>query len=287
MLMRCLPLFTPECAGRPDPVRRSLLKLGVLTALSTLAPSAAWAAKRYIEDVPMPGKKPQAPRMLMLDPGHGGHDPGAIGVHGTQEKDVTLDIARSMADMLVGQSEVLVKLTRNEDIFLSLQDRVRIARDAGADLFVSIHADSAPNKSVRGLSCYTLSEKASDSLAGAIADKENYADVLGGVDLSVADQEVAAILFDLSARRARNTSQRVKVSFVRAVGKKWRLLERPMRAANFAVLRSPDVPSMLVETGFLSNPQDEALLSQSAQRNKIASIMAKELSWIAKSPIFG
>ncbi len=271
--------------------RRAVLKFGTALPLMMLGASfslkALAAAPLSSGDAPLPAKKPRAPRLLMLDPGHGGHDPGATGLNGVLEKDVTLDIAKNMAKSLFGKPDINVKLTRDCDIFLPLQERVKIARDAGADLFISIHADSAPSKAARGLSCYTLSEKASDALAGAIAEKENLADMVGGVDLSQADQEVAAILFDLSARRTRNTSQRVKVSFVRAMSKKWQMLESPMRSANFAVLRSPDVPSILVETGFLSNPKDEALLRQPKQREKIAQLMAKELSWIVNSPLFG
>lgn len=271
---------------RRDLLRASLAGLP-LALLGSSWPVRALAKTVPDEGAPVPGKKPRAPRLLMLDPGHGGHDPGATSLHGTQEKDVTLDIALSMAAALASQPDVHVKLTRDEDVFLPLQERVKIGRDAGADLFVSIHADSAPRPGARGLSCYTLSEKASDALAGALAEKENRADVIGGVDLSQADQEVAAILFDLSARRTRNTAQRVKVSFIRAMNRHWRLLERPMRAANFVVLRAPDVPSVLVETGFLSNKQDEALLCQPKQRQKIARLMAKEIAGILSGSLFG
>ena len=134
-------------------------------------------------------------------------------------------------------------------------------------MFISVHADSAPNKVARGLSVYTLSEKASDDFARQLADHENKADLMGGVDLPPADKEVAAILFDLTARRTRNTAQHAKASFVAGDGRTiGGLLERPMRAANFVVLRAPDIPSMLVETGFLSNPKDEEILRQPLQR---------------------
>lgn len=273
--------------------RRRFLQLGLalpLLSLSLTFPLPAEAKKRAAlkpATPPLPGKKPRAPRLLMIDPGHGGNDPGALGVHGLQEKDVSLDIARHMAALLADNPDIQVRLTREKDEYLTLKERVAKSRDARADLFVSVHADSAPNKAARGLSAYTLSEKASDELADALAEKENHADILGGLDIAKTDQDVAAILYDLTARRTCNTALRVKTSFVQAMGKKWRLLERPMRSANFAVLRAPDVPSMLVETGFLSNVRDEALLKQPVQRKKIAHLMAGEIATILNSALFG
>jgi len=235
---------------------------------------------------PIPSRKPKAPRLLMLDPGHGGRDPGAISKSGTQEKDITLDIARKMAEFLTKIPGVDVKLTRDSDVFLPLEERVRIGREARSDLFMSIHADSAPNPAARGLSVYTLSSKASDDLAKNIADQENKADLMGGLDIPSVDKEVTAILMDLAARQTRNTAQRVRANFVTSVGRNWQLLESPMRAANFAVLRAPDVPSVLVETGFLSNPKDEKLLKYPKHREKIAKIMAKSIAEIMKGSLF-
>jgi N-acetylmuramoyl-L-alanine amidase len=236
---------------------------------------------------PLPVHKPRAPRLLMIDPGHGGRDPGAIGRTGTHEKDITLDIARRMADALSGQPGITAKLTRDEDVFLPLEERVRIGREAHADLFLSVHADSAPNAAARGLSVYTLSTKASDDFSKHLADHENQADLMGGMDLPPADKEVTEILMDLAARQTRNTAQHARASFVTSLDRSWHLLTRPMRAANFVVLRAPDVPSMLVETGFLSNPQDEQILRQPQQREKIARLMAKNLGIILDSSLFG
>lgn len=276
--------------------RRRLLQLSLglpVLAASLWLPVRALAQALPPKNAPpiadasqMPGRKPRAPRLLMIDPGHGGHDPGAIGRNRTQEKDITLDIARRMADILSGRPDLDAKLTRDEDIFLPLPERVRISRAAHADMFISIHADSAPSKFARGLSAYTLSEKASDSFAKALATQENRVEAMGGVDLGQTDRDVAEILMDLTARRTRNTSQRARFDFIHAVGRNWHLLERPMRSADFAVLRAPDVPSMLIETGFLSSPQDEALLRQPQQRQKIAQLMAKELSGILTGPLF-
>ena len=269
--------------------RRHFLRLGL--ALPLLSASVAFPMELLAASggtiAPVPLRKPRAPRLLMLDPGHGGYDPGTVGAKGTHEKDVTLDVARRMAEALSAMPGVDARLTRDRDEFLPLTERVKKSRDVGADLFLSIHADSAPNSSARGLSAYTLSAKGSDAFASQLAEKENNADVVGGLDLSDADQEVAAILFDLTARRTINTAQRAKVGFIKAIGKNLRLLENPMRSANFVVLRAPDVPSMLIETGFLSNRSDEAILSQPKERQKIAQLMAKEIAALLDSALFG
>lgn len=285
-----------------DSHKRDLLRLGLtvlpglsLTLLlprSVLAASKATVTASLLDPklsapAPKPTSKPRPPRLLMIDPGHGGHDPGAIGLSGTKEKDITLDIAMRMARLIDAEQGIRADMTRRSDVFLSLAERVKCGREARADLFVSIHADSAPNHGARGLSVYTLSQKASDQFSSFLADKENHADVIGGLTAPVEDQEVAAILFDLAARRTRNTAQRVKVGFIKGMGRRWTLLDQPMRSANFAVLRSADVPSLLIETGFLSNRQDEALLTKPDQRQKIAALMVKELAFLLRSPLFG
>jgi N-acetylmuramoyl-L-alanine amidase len=245
----------------------------------------SWAAAAQTR--PVPGHKPRAPRLLMIDPGHGGRDPGATSRTGMHEKDITIDIARHMADALSGRPGITVKLTRDEDIFLPLEERVRMGREAHADLFLSVHADSAPNRAARGLSVYTLSAKASDTFSKHLADHENEADLMGGMDLPPADEEVTSILMDLATRQTRNTAQHVRANFVESLRHNWRLLDHPVRSANFVVLRAPDVPSMLVETGFLSNPQDEQILRMPLQREKIARLMAKNLEVILDSSLFG
>ncbi len=274
----------------PAFTRRRFLRLGLMAsalAVNWALPLDLLAAEQNTLAVPVPVRKPRPPRLLMIDPGHGGRDPGAIGLSGTHEKDVTLDIARRMAEALSAQPGVTVKLTRDEDIFLPLEERVRIGRQAQADLFLSVHADSAPNMAARGLSVYTLSEKATDDFSKLLAEHENEADMMGGMDLPPADKEVTAILFDLAARRSRNTAQHAKANFIEAMGRNWHLLDNPTRAANFVVLRAPDVPSMLVETGFLSNPKDEQILREPLQRAKIARLMAKDLATILDGPLFG
>jgi N-acetylmuramoyl-L-alanine amidase len=278
-------LPTSDPAASPV-TRRTFLRLGLdIAGLAvTLAlPVVALAAGNPV----LPPRKPKPPRVLMLDPGHGGHDPGAIGRNGTREKDVTIDIALEMAALMAKEPGIDPRLTRSSDLFLPLAERVNLGRTAKADLFLSIHADSAPNPAARGLSAYTLAEKASDSFAKALAEQENRVDFAGGVVPPDMDRDVAAILFDLTARRTRNTAQRAKYSFVSSIGKALPLLENPMRSANFAVLRSPDVPSMLIETGFLSNAKDEAILANATQRQKIARLIAREIVTILQSPLFG
>ncbi|MBV8060926.1 MAG: N-acetylmuramoyl-L-alanine amidase [Alphaproteobacteria bacterium] len=273
--------------------RRRFLRLSMtgaaaagLSGLSLSLP--AWALDNAGDAAhPVPGHKPRAPRLLMIDPGHGGHDPGAIGISGTYEKEVTLDIARHMADALSGKPGVTAKLTRDSDTFIPLEERVSISREARADMFISVHADSAPDRTARGLSLYTLSQKGSDAFARSLAQHENEADLMGGVDVPSSDKEVNAILYDLASRRTHNTSLHVKSQFADMVGKQWRLLDNPQRAANFVVLRAPDVPSMLVETGFLSNAQDERILSLPTERMRIARLMAKSLEAILDGPLFG
>jgi N-acetylmuramoyl-L-alanine amidase len=265
--------------------RRRLLWLGAgLAAQLSFQMPVAFAAEA--KKSAAPARKPKPPRLLMIDPGHGGHDPGAVGKNGLLEKNVTLDVAKYLAAALEGQSNVIVKRTRESDEFMSLKDRVNMARDARTDLFISIHADSAPTKLARGFSAYSLSAKASDEFARDLAHRENSVDQIGGVDLKDTAPDVAAILMDLTARHTKNAALKAKRSIVRGVGQNWKLLENPMRSADFAVLRAPDVPSLLIETGFLSNPKDEKLLSNPAERKRIAALLARELARLLSSPPF-
>jgi N-acetylmuramoyl-L-alanine amidase len=263
------------------------LGLGSFGLASSLMRGVADAATREA-----PPRKPdrEAPplqrRLVVIDPGHGGHDPGAIGVRGTLEKEITLDISREIARKLRGTRGVSVRLTRDDDIFLPLADRVAVARDAGADLFISIHADSAPNRDARGLSAYTLSDKASDDFSFALAKQENLADGAGGIDLRHTRPQVAAILSDLVARHTVSASLMAKSSLVEGAGRSLRLLDNPKRSANFAVLKAPDVPSVLIETGFLSNERDEELLRDRSQRRRIADVLSRELAGLLTSAPF-
>ncbi|HRJ61343.1 MAG TPA: N-acetylmuramoyl-L-alanine amidase, partial [Azospirillaceae bacterium] len=224
----------------------------------------------------LPGQKPGAPRsakppVVVIDPGHGGADPGAIGVGGGYEKDITLAAARELRRQLQAAGRYQVKLTRDSDVFIRLRDRVAIGREAGADLFISLHADALGSEQVRGLSIYTLSTKASDREAEMLAAKENRADAIVGMDLSAENQLVASILIDLAQRDTMNQSKRFASQALTHLSKDVRLLaSKPQREAGFAVLTAPDVPSVLVEMGYLSNPTDAKLLNTADHREKLA-----------------
>jgi N-acetylmuramoyl-L-alanine amidase len=213
--------------------------------------------------------------VIVIDPGHGGDDPGAIGVSGTYEKNITLAAARDVRNELQRLGGYRVVLTRERDKFIRLRDRVAFGRDAGADLFVSLHADTMPNRQVRGASVYTLSETASDAEAAALAVQENKADLIAGVDLTQETSEVANILIDLAQRETMNRSAQFAALLVDELRRETRLLRNTHRFAGFAVLKAPDVPSVLVELGFLSNRRDEKMLRTKAYRQKLAAAIAR------------
>ncbi len=209
-------------------------------------------------------------RIVVVDPGHGGADPGAKGVSRVREKDITLAVSREVRRQLQRKGGYKVVLTRDRDVFIRLRDRVAFARKLGADLFISIHADSMRNKSVRGASVYTLSERASDAEAAALAEQENKVDLIADMDLSEETPEVANILLDLAQRESMNQSAQFAGLLAKELGRETRLLTNTHRFAGFAVLKAPDIPSVLVELGFLSNRRDARLLRQKAHQRKLA-----------------
>ncbi|MGB4056478.1 MAG: N-acetylmuramoyl-L-alanine amidase, partial [Alphaproteobacteria bacterium] len=199
-------------------------------------------------------------------------DPGAHGINGTNEKIITLAIAKELKAQLESTGRYRVALTRSDDRFIKLRDRVKIARQKEADLFISIHADSIGHSDVSGVSVYTLSEKASDAQTAKLAEQENKSDLIAGIDLSTEDKEVASILVDLAMRDTMNQSGFFANTFLKKLqSHKLNILDKPHRSAGFAVLKAPDIPSVLVETGFMSNKKEAALLSTPAYRKKIAS----------------
>jgi len=211
--------------------------------------------------------------VIVLDPGHGGVDPGAIGVNGVYEKHITLAMARQLKARLDQTGRYTVVLTRDRDIFIPLRERVAIARRAHGDLFISLHADSNPNRSTRGLSIYTLSEKASDKEAAQLADKENKADIISGMDFSEESPEVTGILIDLAQRESMNLSAQFASLSVGELRRQVRTLGNTHRFAGFAVLKAPDIPSVLLEMGYLSNSQEVRLLQQASYRERLAGSM--------------
>ena len=208
-------------------------------------------------------------KLIVIDPGHGGVDPGAIGLSGIYEKAITLAAAKQLKTRLEATGRYRVKLTRDRDVSLELAERREIARRAEADLFISLHADSIANKSVRGLSVYTLSEKASDREAEMLAEKENNSDRIIGVDLSHESQEVRHILVDLAQRESMNLATRLADRLIGELKREATMLRNGHRFARFVVLKSPDVPSVLIEMGYLSNRQDEAALKTEVYRGKL------------------
>lgn len=207
--------------------------------------------------------------VIVIDAGHGGRDPGAQGIHGTHEKDITLGYALALRHALSETGRYDVFLTRESDIYIPLRDRMHFGREKKASLFISIHADSAQNRATRGLSIYTLSETASDAEAAALAQRENKVDLVYGLNLSTDDKDVTEILIDLAQRETRVKSQRVAEAILRSVSAHMPLLQRPHRSAGFAVLKAPDVPSVLVELGFLTNDRDEQLLKSPGHRREL------------------
>ncbi len=227
-----------------------------------------------LSDLPIPKPRPaqaddrQKP-LIVLDPGHGGVDPGAIGALGTQEKDITLRAATILAAQLRLRGYE-VRLTRSSDRFLKLRERVEIARRAKADLFISLHADSAGSDRAQGLSVYSLSENASDRTAEALARRENKADLIAGVDLSDEEGSAISVLIDLAQRETINRSVRFANQLVQSAATRVPILSRAHRHAGFAVLKAPDTPAVLIELGFLSNPDEEQLLDSAFHLTQVA-----------------
>ena len=235
------------------------------------APRAKVKPARFQVAPRKPALRPNGDRYtVVIDPGHGGVDPGTIGISGTYEKHITLAMARAIRTALEKTGRFKVKLTRDRDIFIRLRDRIRLAREAGANLFISIHADSIKNRKISGPSVYTLSERASDKEAAALAEKENKADLIAGIDLTHENADVMDILIDLAQRETMNQSARYAGMLVTELKKRTKLLRNSHRFAGFAVLKAPDVPSVLLELGFLSNPKDERALRDRRYRARLA-----------------
>lgn len=257
-------------AARPEPAIAEGAKESKTTAALAVPATGLGPPPRKPQAKPRPSQ-----RVVVLDPGHGGIDPGTIGASGTYEKHVTLAMAKEIKRQLERTGRYKVLLTRDRDIFIRLRDRVAMAREANADLFVSIHADAIRDRSISGPSVYTLSEKASDREAAELAEKENKADLIAGIDLTHESPEVTNILIDLAQRETMNQSAHFAAGLVKELQRETKLLRNTHRFAGFAVLKAPDVPSVLLELGFLSNPRDEKALSSPTQRARIATAVIR------------
>lgn len=248
-----------------------------------IATSAPAAKSGTLKPAPQP-KKPtpkidKTPRkkIIVLDPGHGGADPGAISASGRYEKDLTLKMAFELKSQLQ-EAGYSVVLTRDRDIAIPLRGRIERAHKANADLFISIHADSSKNKKATGLSIYTISERASDAEAAALADRENKADIILGLDLANYQPEVSNILIDLAKRDTMGKSSQYANFVVGEMRRQVDLVPNAHRYAGFVVLKSPNIPSVLLEMGYLSNKSEEKLLQQASYRSKLAKSMTRAVN---------
>jgi N-acetylmuramoyl-L-alanine amidase len=258
--------------------KRLVLDFIVAPIAAKSKPSAKPVAPKTDAKTAKPAAAPK--RVVALDAGHGGVDPGAIAPDGMQEKAITLATAKALRRLLEARGFKVV-MTRERDEFLVLRRRVEVARAAGAELFVSLHADSldrADKDEIGGASIYTLSETASDAEAQRLAERENRVDALYGVAIEGADQDIASMLVDFAMRgtviESRRFAEKLAESFA---AERLRLLRNPLRSAGFAVLKAPDVPAVLVELGYLSNPKDRALLRDESHRERLAAALAASI----------
>ncbi|WP_340520065.1 N-acetylmuramoyl-L-alanine amidase, partial [Cupriavidus necator] len=223
---------------------------------------------------------------VAIDPGHGGEDPGAIGAAGSREKDVVLQIAHRLRAKIDAQPNMRAMMTRDADFFVPLNVRVQKARRVQADLFVSIHADAFLSPEARGASVFALSERGASSTAARwLANKENAADLIGGANMGNKDAQVARVLLDLSTTAQINDSLQVGKAVLGEIGGINKLHKGSVEQAGFAVLKAPDIPSILIETAFISNPEEERKLNDNAHQEQLANAILKGIrSYFARNP---
>jgi N-acetylmuramoyl-L-alanine amidase len=266
---------TPKTDGKPD---------NRADAKPVIKPEDRFEARS--EAKAGPAQKMVRMLTIALDPGHGGEDPGASGSNGSHEKDIVLAIAKRLKSRIEEHPNMRVMLTRDADYFVPLGTRVEKARKVQADLFVSIHADAFVEPTARGSSVFVLSEKgASSSAARWLANKENLADTIGGVNVKSHDKQLASVLFDLSTTAQINDSLKLGKAVLGEIGGINRLHRGAVEQAGFAVLKAPDIPSILVETAFISNPEEEAKLLDNAYQDQLADAIVKGIRrYFAKNP---
>ena len=223
---------------------------------------------------------------IALDPGHGGEDPGAVGAAGSYEKNVVLSIARRLKNRIEQESQFRVMLTRDADYFVPLHVRVQKARRVQADLFVSLHADAFIKPDARGSSVFALSEQGATSTAARwLANKENAADLIGGININTRDAQLAKVLLDLSTTAQINDSLKLGKAVLREISSINRLHKNDVEQAGFAVLKAPDIPSILIETAFISNPEEEARLNDDDYQERMADAIISGIKrYFAKNP---
>jgi N-acetylmuramoyl-L-alanine amidase len=250
---------------------------------SKLIESQDWAAPGkatagVVPEPAAPATDPAAPFLVAIDAGHGGIDTGASSADGkTLEKNITLAFARKIAAALNATEGMQAFLTRDSDRFLSLKERVEIARQRKANLFISLHADKLKQNDIRGATVYTISDRASDSLSASVAERENFSDELAGIEFVEEPAEVADILLDLTRRETQAFSVTLAQSVIQSFNGQIELINNPHRSAGFRVLRAPEIPSILLELGFLSNRRDEELLKDPVWQDKIARLLTEAI----------
>ncbi|MBI3286296.1 MAG: N-acetylmuramoyl-L-alanine amidase [Burkholderiales bacterium] len=263
---------TPQLNAEAKPENKAESKAEVPTASAEKERDKAAGLERMIT--------------IAIDPGHGGEDPGAIGRGGSREKDVVLAIAKRLKAKIEQQPNMRVLLTRDADYFVPLNMRVQKARNVQADLFMSVHADAFVNSSARGSSVFALSEKGASSTAARwLADKENAADLIGGINIQSHDKQLASVLLDLSTTAQINDSLKLAKVVLGEISGINKLHKGAVEQAGFAVLKAPDIPSILIETAFISNPEEEARLSDDAYQEQMADAVLKGVKrYFAKNP---
>jgi N-acetylmuramoyl-L-alanine amidase len=273
----------------PDPLGELMARQSSRPASSAVTPQPAPNKSAVVKppEVPIPpAGKTDRLIIVALDPGHGGEDPGAIGPGGTREKDVVLQIALRLRDRINQQPNMRAYLTRDADFFVPLHIRVQKARRVQADLFISIHADAFFTERPQGASVFALSDKgASSSAARWMADKENSADLVGGVNVKVKDAQVQKALLDMSTTAQISDSLKLGTAMLGEIGAVGKLHKPRVEQAGFAVLKAPDIPSVLVETAFISNPDEEAKLRSEAYQVQLADALMRGVNrYFARNP---
>lgn len=282
----------PAKAGQParlvidvvPTTRAEFLEAGRAYRESLALASAAARDRTFVQTPRRSGGK----LVVVLDPGHGGIDTGAKGRQGGIEKDVTLAFAKVLAEKLEKTGRYEIVFTRTEDVFVALGDRVALARSRNADLFVSIHANSFSGRTIRGATIYTVSEEASSAMVAEIAQSENRSDVLAGLDIATeAPDDVRDILLDLTRRETRNFGVVFARNLVKELKVSTQMFKVPHQQAGFKVLEAPDVPSAMIELGFMSNAEDEKLLVQPEWREKTADSVVRAIDGYFKTHVAG
>ena len=280
----------PTLPNSPDPLGELMARQASRPVTPTVPGTAATGKAPAVKPLPdiataEPGKTDRLV-IVALDPGHGGEDPGAIGPGGTREKDVVLQIAHRLRDRINQQPNMRAYLTRDGDFFVPLHIRVQKARKVQADLFISIHADAFFTERPQGASVFALSDKgASSSAARWMADKENSADLVGGVNVKAKDSQVQKALLDMSTTAQINDSLKLGSAMLGEIGAVGKLHKPRVEQAGFAVLKAPDIPSVLVETAFISNPDEEAKLRSETYQVQLADALMRGITrYFARNP---